>query len=1237
MNTMPRNLPAFRLRWIALAASLGLPLGAQQVPDPNPAPRAQAAPADDIIVLSPFTVQTGTDRGYFAENTLAGSRLNTNIADLGSSISIINRQLLEDTASVDINDVFRYEVNTEGSSTYTQSVLSLRSDGIADTNAGFTSGGSGVPQTNATSNRIRGLGAPTAAINYYPAIGQVPFDSYNVQSIEISRGPNSMLFGMGSPAGIVNQSTAQAALDRNTNSVSLRFDDRGSQRATFSFNRGLIDNKLAVYGGFVWDDRRFERKPSYDKTNRQYAALTFRPFQKTTLRLNFENYENRNRRPNTLTPRDFVTQWNLAGQPVYDPLTKKVTRLATGQVSGPYIIDAASPRANEVRQYIESLPNYNPALWNAARTQYNGVGIFGDAAMTNAASVLYVPGLFVQNQARTLMQIQDGELHNWFQPLSGQRYRTQWGTATNPAANQDVQPPLATIWANPQFADVYNRAFTASSGWTQTGGNLGSYRYPGVSDKSIYDWSKININQMNFGRDTNQNYEVALDQQITRDIHVNAGWFRQDFKSTTNYALGQLNVATLYVDTNPNLPTGAANPFFGLPFVLDEDPDQFVNGELHDHYRAMIAWTPDFTRNRGWTRWLGSHQISGLWSRQESMAERIRRRLHYVEGDTAGMYRWMNNQNANANGTPTGWSFQSTSLRRLYYLARPGDPMGTVTTAPGEWNHLRYTGPIRAFNYQTGQFQDINMTTDFVDFEASTGRNQREIDSLSAGITSYLWNNRLVTTFGVRKDDYRARGTTSGAIRDASGEIVTPAMTNQERWVDGVLQRDVIFNRWQAWDELDGTTRTVQGVFRPFRNWHAIENRADDGSLWWQFVRDFGISYNKSDNFNAPPSAQNDAFGRPLPKPTGEGQDIGIQFTLFDQKLFARVTWFEATNVAERTNPGTSISRLTGNVDTTLFRNWARTIALINMGRDPRVENWNTNLTPAEEDAVQAAASTIWGQDYNYYGSIGAIGATRDAEAKGVELQLTYNPTPNWTLRLTGGKQDTKYSNVLQQFDAWYAERAPVWDAARAATYLRPEYQQFAKYTTNAGREVDLTTFWGSYGYVTEIRLDEPNQNYNAQIYYNNVVAPQYAIARDLNGQSAPGQRKYRAALISNYNFTGDRLRGWNVGLGQRWEDRAIIGYYGRPSGANPANPGFLDLSDTSRPIYDSDNWYTDVWVGYTRRIFDDKVRMKLQLNVNDAFEDGGLRVVGVNYDASPASYRIIDSRQFILTASFDF
>src|SRR5690606_36890284 len=103
-------------------------------------------------------------------------------------------------------------------------------------------------------------------------------------------------------------------------------------------------------------------------------------------------------------------------------------------------------------------------------------------------------------------------------------------------------------------------------------------------------------------------------------------------------------------------------------------------------------------------------------------------------------------------------------------------------------------------------------------------------------LTSYLWENRLIATFGVRKDEYKARVSNTGltAIRDEDGNEVAPAITNPQKWVNGVFQRDVLFNRWGPYSEMSGTTRTLGGVLRPFQGWDSLDRRAGSGSLFWQ-------------------------------------------------------------------------------------------------------------------------------------------------------------------------------------------------------------------------------------------------------------------------------------------------------------------------------------------------------------------------------------------------------------------
>ncbi|HEY0947427.1 MAG TPA: TonB-dependent receptor plug domain-containing protein, partial [Opitutaceae bacterium] len=309
---------------LACCLSAVSPIWAQVTPpDAPPAEPTSTEEArrrdQDIIELSPFSVDASKDEGYYSENTLAGSRLNTRVADLGASITVVTKQQLIDTASLDMNDVFLYEANTEGTGNFTDFNIDTRG-AVQDRNAGFQGGAPSLPFGPSTSNRVRGIGSVDRLHDYYPSNQRIPFDVYNTDSVEINRGPNSLLFGLGSPAGIVNQSSAKANLRRPSYQIEGRYGTNDAWRASFNANQPIIRDKLAIYVAGLHDERGFEREPSYDITQRYYGAFTFKPFSKTTIRGSYERYENRNRRPNSTTPRDFVSGWIAAGRPSYNPV-----------------------------------------------------------------------------------------------------------------------------------------------------------------------------------------------------------------------------------------------------------------------------------------------------------------------------------------------------------------------------------------------------------------------------------------------------------------------------------------------------------------------------------------------------------------------------------------------------------------------------------------------------------------------------------------------------------------------------------------------------------------------------------------------------------------------------------------------------------------------------------------------------------------------------------------------------
>ncbi|MEI6467821.1 MAG: hypothetical protein WCQ89_24080, partial [Verrucomicrobiota bacterium] len=66
---------------------------------------AQTAPAErgearETITLSPFQVRSDADQGYTASNTLAGSRLNTELKNTPAAVTVFTKEFLEDIGAL---------------------------------------------------------------------------------------------------------------------------------------------------------------------------------------------------------------------------------------------------------------------------------------------------------------------------------------------------------------------------------------------------------------------------------------------------------------------------------------------------------------------------------------------------------------------------------------------------------------------------------------------------------------------------------------------------------------------------------------------------------------------------------------------------------------------------------------------------------------------------------------------------------------------------------------------------------------------------------------------------------------------------------------------------------------------------------------------------------------------------------------------------------------------------------
>ncbi|MDQ8181139.1 hypothetical protein [Pelagicoccus sp. SDUM812005] len=128
---------------------------------------AQDNEDSDVFELSPFTVDAGDEAGYRATSTLAGSRLNMRLKDVGSAISVMTKELMNDVGATDAGTLLSYGLNTEVASgdqgNFSNSIRSNGSYSSQETRRNPQSG-----------QRIRGLAEATLTRDYF--LTDIPFD-----------------------------------------------------------------------------------------------------------------------------------------------------------------------------------------------------------------------------------------------------------------------------------------------------------------------------------------------------------------------------------------------------------------------------------------------------------------------------------------------------------------------------------------------------------------------------------------------------------------------------------------------------------------------------------------------------------------------------------------------------------------------------------------------------------------------------------------------------------------------------------------------------------------------------------------------------------------------------------------------------------------------------------------------------------------------------------------------------
>jgi outer membrane receptor protein involved in Fe transport len=618
------------------AAMTSLPLMAQTAPATTTASEASSEPSSDesTIVLSPFEVSATEDTGYMAATTLAGNRLNTDIRDLGNAVSVVTSRFLKDIGATDNETLLQYTVGTEVGSIY-GNFAGAGNGAVLD--EGQNGGRAFINPSQNT--RVRGLTAADNTRDYF--LTDIPWDSYNVDRVDLQRGPNSILFGQGSPAGIINSGTKQAKFT-NANEVTLRYGSYGSQRATIDLNHVLLPDELAIRFASVYDDEEFQQKPAYALDKRVYGAMRWEPkFMKkgsarTVIKANFEAGSINSNRPRSLPPIDRITPWfqtgTYAGNVVIsDPnnpslkiaVPKTFPNLNKGTFNGFQLQDDNTGRANhgQERPSINGgvdvgLPNpgYQPWIGNFGQ-QFGGPLAFfnADGTSANQAGGAYTIWEINDNNKQGGLK-SDGTIDG---SIGGYAFNRPGAIDTMANYARKAGLPLGDFGiykdaslTDPSIFDFYNHLIDGPN--KKEWNNFRAYNFS-LAQTFFNDQAGFEL-VYNNEFDKNGQVGILSGEKVALNIDINSV-----YSDGTAHGTG----APLDPDTNPagNEPfaDGTPNPNVGRPFISDSS--QFAsNSTVSNRESSRLTgfvrhdFTKDAAQGTVWARALGSHTITGLYA-----------------------------------------------------------------------------------------------------------------------------------------------------------------------------------------------------------------------------------------------------------------------------------------------------------------------------------------------------------------------------------------------------------------------------------------------------------------------------------------------------------------------------------------------------------------------------------------------------------------------------------------------
>lgn len=562
-----------------------------------------------------------------------------------------------------------------------------------------------------------------------------------------------------------------------------------------------------------------------------------------------------------------------------------------------------------------------------------------------------------------------------------------------------------------------------------------------------------------------------------------------------------------YIDINPTLPGGAANPNYLRPYgdgrywLVKRNTDA-------ESVRAAVAYIADFGK------W-GHYSVNLMGGLSHQRIGTYNYSLAPILSDTTTAPQMADPRQRGQLGNAIRQRFYWGDTRA--YVVPPSsltyiDKLGVSRTASTAWtpaiadtsdnnfqvNDNNYNFALLAMNAKffngrlvvlgAGRYDDSQQKVKYLvragDFP-STWDGQQLVWRPDAPAD---WASLTYTPVGAATPIF---ATTRPRTANSAGVQIANSAYSNVRFMDDYNPPPVKFKGW---------TPSTGSVFH-LTKW---------ASLYGNFAK--AISFNTA--------AAPDVYGKLLPVVEGKGWDVGTRIELLGGKVNLGVGYYHNEEYGNY-------------IDPTSVTNQINTLYQANVYGDTTVGGRNTR---------NAA-------DIN-----GLVRDTRTRVAQGYEIELVANLTRNWRFTANAG--------IPQNTERDYAPMT--------RAYVATNSDLFKQVLDDAGGTVGSSGLAVLKSGITDTGTSGSestgNEAARAVAAYNNIYAN---LANFVVNSRKTTSSPNNVNVFTDYTFSTTKLKGLRVGLGANWRGRRVVGYRGGDTMATSATTAIDDPSvDGYTPLW---------------------------------------------------------------------